>query len=111
LRGIKIDRSAELKNAFDSIRVNRESDSNETDSSDLHQKKHRKQRISTSRGIKIDRSEESENACDSIRLNRDSTSNETDSSDRHEEKQNEQRISISHGMITDDELERLRINL
>jgi hypothetical protein len=54
VRGIKIDRSEEFDNTSYSIRVNREFDSNETDSSDLQDEKHRKQRTSTVRGIKID---------------------------------------------------------
>jgi hypothetical protein len=51
LPGIKIDRSEEWENASDSIRVNRELDSNETDLGDLHRKKHSEPRISISRGI------------------------------------------------------------
>jgi hypothetical protein len=34
-----IESSDDLRNAFDSIRVNRDSDSNETDESDLHPEK------------------------------------------------------------------------
>jgi hypothetical protein len=41
-------------NAFDSIRVNREFDSNEIDESDRQAEKHEEQRISTFRGIMID---------------------------------------------------------
>jgi hypothetical protein len=48
---------------------------------------------------------------DSMRLNRDFDSNETDKSGPHEEKQSEPRISISRGIVTEGELERLRINL
>jgi hypothetical protein len=44
----------EDENAEDSIRVNREFDSNEKDSNDSHAKKHFEQRISTVRGITID---------------------------------------------------------
>jgi hypothetical protein len=54
VRGIKIDRSAESENAPDSIRDNRESDSNETDVSEGHPAKHFEQRIWQLRGIKID---------------------------------------------------------
>jgi hypothetical protein len=39
LRGIKIDRSDEFERANDSIRVNREFDSNETDESDSQHEK------------------------------------------------------------------------
>jgi hypothetical protein len=78
LRGIKIDRSEESENARDSIRVNRESDSNKTDLSDLHEEKHSEQRIWRLRGIKIDGSDEKENALDSIRANREFDSNETE---------------------------------
>jgi hypothetical protein len=42
------------------MRVNSESVSNEIDESDLHQKKHSEQRISTWRGIVIDVREEQE---------------------------------------------------
>jgi hypothetical protein len=43
-----------MENADDSIRVNREFDSNESDESDSQCEKHDEQRISTLRGIKID---------------------------------------------------------
>jgi hypothetical protein len=43
-----------MENADDSIRVNREFDSNVMDSSDLQQEKHFEHRISTLRGITID---------------------------------------------------------
>jgi hypothetical protein len=42
------------RNADDSIRVNRDSDSNEIDERDLQDEKHDEQRISTVRGIMID---------------------------------------------------------
>jgi hypothetical protein len=54
VRGITIDRSDESENANDSIRVNREFDSNEIDESDLQFEKHFEQRISTLDGITID---------------------------------------------------------
>jgi hypothetical protein len=54
LHGISIDRSDESENADDSIRFNREFDSNEIDESDGHQEKHDDARISTSHGISID---------------------------------------------------------
>jgi hypothetical protein len=44
----------EYENADDSIRVNRELDSNEIDKSDLQSEKHSEQRISTLDGIIID---------------------------------------------------------
>jgi hypothetical protein len=97
-RGITIDRSAACENASASIRMNREFDSNETDSSVGHQEKHPEPRISQLRGIKIDQIEEYENALDSIRLNREFDSNETDLSDRHQEKHPEQRISTVRGI-------------
>jgi hypothetical protein len=46
--------TAHPENAFESIRVNRDSDSNEIDESDLQHEKHSEQRISTLRGIMID---------------------------------------------------------
>jgi hypothetical protein len=52
LRGIKIDWSDDLSNADDSIRVNREFDSNEIDKSDSQWKKHDEQRFSRLRGTK-----------------------------------------------------------
>jgi hypothetical protein len=70
-----IDRSDDDENADDSIRVNRDSDSNEIDESDLQSKKHDEQRFSTVRGIMIDSSDESEKAIDSIRINLPSLSN------------------------------------
>jgi hypothetical protein len=54
LFGIKIDRSDEDENAFDSIRVNCEFDSNVIDESDKQYEKHFDPRISTFLGIKID---------------------------------------------------------
>jgi hypothetical protein len=78
LRGITIDRSEESENASDSIRINRDSTSNETDSREKHDQNEPEQRISRLRGRMIDGREESENAFDSIRVNRDPTSNETD---------------------------------
>jgi hypothetical protein len=59
-RGITIDSSDEYENAFDSIRVNLESDSNVIDESDLQFEKHDEQRSSTLRGITIDSSDDSE---------------------------------------------------
>jgi hypothetical protein len=44
----------EYENASDSIRVNREFDSNEIDESDLQFQRQDEQRISTPRGITID---------------------------------------------------------
>jgi hypothetical protein len=54
LFGIKIDSSDEDENTSDSIRVNREFDSNVTDKNDLQDEKHFEPRISTLRGIMID---------------------------------------------------------
>jgi hypothetical protein len=48
-RGIAIDASDEDENAFDSIRSNRQFDSNEMDECDLHPEKHDDPRISTFR--------------------------------------------------------------
>jgi hypothetical protein len=62
LDGITIDSMDEHKNTPDSIRVNREFDSNEIDESDPQYQKHDEPRISTPRGIEIDRSDEYENA-------------------------------------------------
>jgi hypothetical protein len=56
--GISIDWSDEYENSFDSIRINREFDSNVIDESDVHCKKHSDPRIPTFRGIKIDWSDE-----------------------------------------------------
>jgi hypothetical protein len=53
LRGITIVRSDDDENAFDSIRVNLDSDSNVIDESDLQSEKHDEQRTSTLRGITI----------------------------------------------------------
>jgi hypothetical protein len=80
--GISIDPIGENENVFDSIRINREFDSNEIDESDLHHEKHDEPRISTFRGIMIDSIDESRNASDSIRINRELDSNEIDESER-----------------------------
>jgi hypothetical protein len=73
--GIMIDWSDEYENAADSIRVNREFDSNVIDESDSQFEKHLDPRISTFLGIKIDWSDEYENASDSIRVIREFDSN------------------------------------
>jgi hypothetical protein len=52
--GIKMDVRNEDENASDSIRVNREFDSNEIDESDLQYEKHFDPKISTLLGINID---------------------------------------------------------
>jgi hypothetical protein len=52
--GIKIDGSDDHENANDSIRLNREFDSNVIDESDLQNEKHFNPRISRLFGIKID---------------------------------------------------------
>jgi hypothetical protein len=54
VEGINIDSSNEYSNAFDSIRVNLEFDSNEIDESDRQNEKHDEPRISTVFGIKMD---------------------------------------------------------
>jgi hypothetical protein len=66
--GISIDSSDDYQNADDSMRINREFDSNEIDKSILQYEKHDDPRISTFRGISIDSSDEYENANDSIQL-------------------------------------------
>jgi hypothetical protein len=53
LPGISIKLSDEYENAEDSIRVNREFDSNEIDESDLHHGKHDDRRISISETLLI----------------------------------------------------------
>jgi hypothetical protein len=62
-----MDRSDGFENVHDSIRVNREFDSNEIDQGDLQYKKHHESRIITFCAISINRSDEGENAPDSIR--------------------------------------------
>jgi hypothetical protein len=69
------------ENAPDSIRVNREFDSNVIDENDLQPKKQFNPRISTFFGIKIDSSDESANASDSIRVKREFDSNVIDESE------------------------------
>jgi hypothetical protein len=73
--------SDEYENANDSIRVNREGDSNEIDESDVHFEKHSGPRTSTLLGIKIDWSDEPANAHDSIRINREGGPNESEESE------------------------------
>jgi hypothetical protein len=60
LQGIRIDLSDEHENAKDSIRTNREGNSNEIDKSDLHQEKQYETRSSTVLGIVMDRIAERE---------------------------------------------------
>jgi hypothetical protein len=96
-----IDSSDEYANAFASIRVNREFDSNVIDKSDLQNKKHDEQRISTLDGIKIDGSDEYENASDSIRANREFDSNMIDENSFKVAKLFEPRISTLPGTIID----------
>jgi hypothetical protein len=52
--GMAIDVRSGASQARHAIRLNRESDSNEIDESDLQDEKHDEQRISTVRGIMID---------------------------------------------------------
>jgi hypothetical protein len=59
-----IDLSDDSRNAPDSIRFNRESDSDEINESDSHAEKHYDSRISTFRGIARDSSNDNENASD-----------------------------------------------
>jgi hypothetical protein len=54
LHGISIDSRDDSENADDSIRFNREFDSNEIDESDPQPAKHDDPRISTLHGISID---------------------------------------------------------
>jgi hypothetical protein len=68
LLGITIDWSDEDENAFDSIRVNCEFDSNVIDESESQNAKHFDPTISTFLGITIDWSDKCENASDSIRV-------------------------------------------
>jgi hypothetical protein len=75
------------ENADDSIRFNREFDSNVIDESDLQCEKHFNPRISTFLGIMIDSSDDDENADDSIRFNREFDSNVIDESDLQYQKQ------------------------
>jgi hypothetical protein len=72
---ITIDSSDEDEKASDSIRVNREADSNEIDVSDLHSEKHDEPRTSTLLGITIDSRDDDENTRDSICVNREPASN------------------------------------
>jgi hypothetical protein len=62
--------SKRRRNAFDSIRLRHDGDSNEIDGSDVHHKKHDEPRISTLHGITIDWSDDFQNTVDSIRINR-----------------------------------------
>jgi hypothetical protein len=95
---------------LDSIRINREFDSNETDESERQNKKHDDPRISTCRGIEIDSRNDDENADDSIRFNREFDSNVIDASDLQSEKHDDPTISISEETIRFDDDEKLRIN-
>jgi heat shock protein HspQ len=97
-RGIVIDLRPEYENASDSMRLRRESLSNEID---WHHEKHDEERISTFQGIVIDLRPEYENVYNPIYLNRKSSSNEIDENDSQFKKHNEQRISTSRGIMID----------
>jgi hypothetical protein len=88
-----IDRSGDWENAYDLIRFNRESDSNETNESETQNKNADGPKISTLEGITIEESAEKENAFESIRCNREFDSNESDERARQAEKHDGPRIS------------------
>jgi hypothetical protein len=111
LLAIKIDWSDEEENESDSIRTNREFDSNVTDENDLQREKQFDPRISTVLGITIDWSDDSENANDSIRVNRESGSNAIDESELQLEKQYDPMISIFLPTSIFDDCEKFRISL
>jgi hypothetical protein len=81
VRGISMNLSDEPENAEDSIRINREFDSNEIYENNLQDEKHDDPIISIFRGISINLSDENENANDLIRINREFDSNEIHESD------------------------------
>jgi hypothetical protein len=86
-RGITIDWSYEYENAYDSIRVKCEFDSNVIDESELHLEKQHDPRISTLFGIKINWNDESENVSDPIHVKCEFDSNVINESNSHPEKQ------------------------
>jgi hypothetical protein len=88
-------------NASDSIRVNRESDSNETDESDSHDEKHPEQTISTFRGMTIDSITQFANPRDSICFNPEFDSNSTVANDQHQQKHDAPTISTFRGITID----------
>jgi hypothetical protein len=88
----------EFENASDSIRINREFESNEIEESDPHQEKHFEPRVSTRAGIIIDWIEDRENASDPITFNCEFDSNEIEESDSHDEKHFEPRVSTLAGI-------------
>jgi hypothetical protein len=100
-RGITIDWSDEFENDSDSIRANREFNSNVIEESDVQYEKHCDPRISTLLGIKIDWSDEFENDSDSIRANRELDSNVIEESDVQCEKHCDPRISTLLGIKID----------
>jgi hypothetical protein len=83
----------QLIQVIDSIRLNREFDSNKTHESDLQYEKHDDPSISAMRGIAIDSSNDSRNASGSIRFNREFDSNEIDESDSQQKKHDDPIIS------------------
>jgi hypothetical protein len=101
LRGIKTDSSVECANASNSIRLNREFDSNVIDESDLHSQKQNDPRISTFIGIMIDSSDVLSNADDSIRAKCEFDSNVIDENDLQCEKHSDPRISTLFGIMID----------
>jgi hypothetical protein len=76
--GIVIDVMGQSLKTCDSIRVNRDFDSNATDERNWQLQKHSEQIVSTQRGIMIDFSRECENVSLSIRVMADPDSNEID---------------------------------
>jgi hypothetical protein len=101
VEGINMDWSYENDNAFDSIRVKCEFDSNVIDESDSKHEKHFNSIISTWLGIKIDWSNDLENASDSIRVKCEFESNAIDDSDLQFEKHFDPRISTFLGINID----------
>jgi hypothetical protein len=89
------------ENAFDSIRANREFDSNVINESDSQNEKHFDPRISTFLGIKIDCNRVDENAYASIRVNREFDSNVIDESDPQYAKHSDPRSSTFAGIKID----------
>jgi hypothetical protein len=76
-----IDCNGDHENARCSMRFSCESDSNETEQSDIQQERQFEPRISVRRGMTIGRNEGHENASDSMRLSCESDSNEIEKSE------------------------------
>jgi hypothetical protein len=99
------------ENAYDSIRINREFDSNEIDESELQPGKHSNPRMSTFRGISIELIDDSEKVDDSISVNFESSSKWNESTLSDSSKQSAVNLVIDRGIHTRRRLDRSALKI